>query len=152
MLSNGKDQAMKLWDVRRMSATPSATLGAQPRRHWDYRMEYYPNSRFRSGRGTVPPPTPVDGDMSVMTYHGHRVLRTLIRCYFSPQATTGQRYVYTGSHDGSCYIYDVLSGELVDTLHGHQGVLRDVSWHPTLPTLITSSWDKSIAVWEHTRV
>lgn len=38
----------------------------------------------------------LDGDTSVMTYRGHSVLHTLIRCHFSPEFTTGQRYVYTG--------------------------------------------------------
>jgi hypothetical protein len=35
-----------------------------------------------------------------MTYRGHAVLRTLIRCYFSPVETTGGQYLYSGSHDG----------------------------------------------------
>lgn len=30
------------------------------------------------------------GDSSLMTYRGHSVLYTLIRCYFSPVHTTGQ--------------------------------------------------------------
>lgn len=30
------------------------------------------------------------GDSSLMTYRGHSVLYTLIRCYFSPMHTTGQ--------------------------------------------------------------
>lgn len=31
-----------------------------------------------------------------MTYRGHIVIKTLIRCRFSPAETTGQRYIYTG--------------------------------------------------------
>lgn len=38
-------------------------------------------------------------------YRGHAVLQTLIRAYFSPLATTGQRYIYSGSADGSVYIW-----------------------------------------------
>ena len=44
----------------------------------------------------------VSGDSSVHTYKGHTVLHTLIRCYFSPSHTTGQRYIYTGCARGSC--------------------------------------------------
>lgn len=29
-----------------------------------------------------------------MTYRGHSVLRTLIRCHFSPDETTGSQYAY----------------------------------------------------------
>ena len=32
----------------------------------------------------------IKGDSSLMTYRGHGVLHTLIRCYFSPQFSTGQ--------------------------------------------------------------
>lgn len=46
-------------------------------------------------------PVQLDCDNSVMTYRGgHEVLRTLIRCRFSPEETTGQRYIYSGSSDG----------------------------------------------------
>ena len=48
-------------------------------------------------RGRIP------GDPSVQTYRGHAVAYTLIRCYFSPSFTTGQRYIVTGSSDGSVY-------------------------------------------------
>ena len=37
-----------------------------------------------------------NGDVSVMTYRGHSILQTLIRCRFSPPHCTGQKYIYTG--------------------------------------------------------
>ncbi|MGH0174232.1 UNVERIFIED_CONTAM: hypothetical protein FKN15_069175 [Acipenser sinensis] len=40
------------------------------------------------------------GDTSVMSYRGHGVLHTLIRCRFSPEFSTGQRYIYTGCSTG----------------------------------------------------
>src|SRR5277367_4634228 len=43
-------------------------------------------------------------DCSVMTYRGHAVLRTLIRCYFSPSETTGGQYLYSGSADGKIHV------------------------------------------------
>ena len=39
-----------------------------------------------------------------MTFHGHSVVRTLIRCYFSPAETTGQQYIYSGSADGRIHV------------------------------------------------
>ena len=42
-------------------------------------------------------------DSSLMTYRGHTVLQTLIRCRFSPAHTTAQRYIYTGCASGSVY-------------------------------------------------
>lgn len=43
-------------------------------------------------------------DCSIMTYRGHQVFRTLIRCYFSPIETTGASYIYTGSSDGRIHV------------------------------------------------
>ena len=36
------------------------------------------------------------GDVSVMTYTGHRVQHTLIRCKFSPVASTGEVSLHSG--------------------------------------------------------
>lgn len=50
-----------------------------------------------------------------MTYTGHSVLRTLIRCHFSPLATTSQQYVYSGSSDGRVHIWS-LDGQVAQVL------------------------------------
>ena len=42
-----------------------------------------------------------------MSYRGHKVLQTLIRAYFSPAETTGQRYIYSGSDCGSVFVWGV---------------------------------------------
>jgi hypothetical protein len=53
------------------------------------------------------------GDVSLMTYRGHAVLQTLIRAYFSPAHTTGQRYIYAGSAEGVINAWDLVSGKPV---------------------------------------
>ena len=63
---------------------------------WDYR--YGGNYPGRQDRHTHP------SDRSCLTFRGHYVLRTLIRCYFSPLRTTNQRYAVTGCASGFvCY-------------------------------------------------
>ena len=89
----------------------------------------------------------VEGDTSVMTYTGHRVQQTLIRCHFSPLDTTGQKYLLTGSADGRVVIYDLLSGDIVKELSAHKACVRDVSWHPSNLDLVSSSWDGSVVRW-----
>jgi WD repeat-containing protein 23 len=139
LISNGKDQTIKLWDIRKMSAkAPSGTFGFR-NYDWDYRWMEYPDM----ARNLKHPK-----DQSVATYKGHSVLRTLIRCYFSPDYSTGQKYIYTGSHDGRIYIYDVVSGEVVGRLEHHRSTVRDCSWHPNYPMLVSSGWDGDIAKWE----
>uniref|UniRef100_A0A0D9ZZ22 Uncharacterized protein n=1 Tax=Oryza glumipatula TaxID=40148 RepID=A0A0D9ZZ22_9ORYZ len=84
-ISNGKDQAIKMWDIRKMTSNADST---------------------------------------------------------------GQKYIYTGSYDSSVCIYDVVSGSQVAKLKGyHQLAIRDCSWHPFDPMLVSSSWDGRVAKW-----
>ena len=122
VISNGKDQTMRLWDLRKM--TSHSDWEALPRRSyglghdWDYR--YLPcvsiapilllmtddesNRLYRQGTYRTPRYDAHPNDCSVMAYRGHQVLRTLIRCHFSPDETTGGSYLYTGSSDGRIHV------------------------------------------------
>ncbi|TVU20789.1 hypothetical protein EJB05_30385 [Eragrostis curvula] len=138
-ISNCKDQTIKLWDLRKMS---SSAKDCTPKAYeWDYRWMTYP-SEARYLKHPY--------DQSLATFRGHSVLRTLIRCYFSPMHSTGQRYIYTGSSDQCVYIYDVATGNVVEKLRWHESIIRDCSWHPYLPTLVSSSWDGYLVRWEAT--
>ncbi|KAJ4837039.1 L14B protein [Turnera subulata] len=138
LISNGKDQAIKLWDIRKMASSAAGSSGLR-NYEWDYRwMEYPPEARDIKH----------SCDLSVATYTGHSVLRTLIRCYFSPSYSTGQRYIYTGSHDSCVYIYDLVTGARVAVLQHHNSLVRDCSWHPYYPVLVSSSWDGDVVKWE----
>lgn len=137
-ISNGKDQTIKLWDIRKMSSNVTRNPGYRSY-EWDYRwMDYPPQAR------DLKHPC----DQSVATYRGHSVLRTLIRCYFSPAFSTGQKYIYTGSHNSCVYIYDLVTGAQVASLRHHKSPVRDCNWHPHYPMLVSSSWDGDIVKWE----
>lgn len=85
-------------------------------------------------------------DNSVVTFRGHSVLRTLIRCHFSPPGSTNSRYVYSGSENGKVYIWNMdatLAGTVtvpnltVDMLdEGVTPCVRDASWHPSAPMIV----------------
>jgi len=126
LISNGKDQKLKLWDIRRMgdNASHLSKKGKKvPRFTWDYR--------------------------SLATFTGHKVLQTLIRCRWSPAETTGQRYVFSGSQCGSLFVYDVLTGEQAAVLKFHRSVLRDCDWHPHQPMLASVGWDGNVVRWQN---
>ena len=61
---------------------------------------------------------------------------------------SNQRYIYTGCAAGRVVIFDLLTGQIVKELAGHQGVVRDVSWHPYRQEIISSSWDFSVLRWD----
>ncbi|KAJ6157535.1 hypothetical protein N7470_005127 [Penicillium chermesinum] len=159
VLSNGKDQTMKLWDLRKMMTTArfetidwsNYTSG------FDYRFEPYPDEFYE----------PHEHDCSVVTFRGHRVLKTLIRCHFSPLGSSNSRYVYSGSEDGKVYVYN-LDATLAGTIDVGKATVnsrprdretfttpsiemggemlwrtcvRDASWHPNAPVLAATSWN-----------
>jgi WD repeat-containing protein 23 len=114
---------------------------------FDYRMGNYPLKDYTKK---------LAADESLMTFRGHMVLGTLIRCYFSPLATTGQRFVYTGSADGAVFIYDTYTGMKVEELFEsddeeqiEESVCRDVSWHPYRPLIAATSFDCRVKQYEY---
>ncbi|CAG7918269.1 unnamed protein product [Penicillium olsonii] len=152
VLSNSKDQTMKLWDLRKMM-TSASVENLDPYGYmtgYDYRFEPYPEDFRRNA----------PNDCSVVTYRGHHVLKTLIRCHFSPPDSTNSRYVYSGSDDGKVYVYN-MDATLADTIDVGEATVnsrsreadtyatayemggetmwrtcvRDASWHPNAPVL-----------------
>lgn len=110
-------------------------------------------------------PISLDGDVSIMSYRGHRVAKSLLRAKFSPIIQTGQRYIYTGCSTGRiismftvCFffkftielimvnticvmqlVYDVLTGDIKETIEGHRKVVADLDWHPERSEIISGS-------------
>ena|SRR3990167_11108220 len=147
ILSNAKDQSIRVWDVRQ-SISPSLAV-APPESDWDYRHgeHYYSDHQMSIWKGRLAH----KDDNSIAQYRGHSVFRTLIRARFSPPQTTGERYIYCGSSSPtySVYIFDVLTGKIVKKLDGHKDTVRDVSWHPHLPEIVSSAWDGKFIKWSY---
>ncbi|VEN35785.1 unnamed protein product [Callosobruchus maculatus] len=134
LISNSKDQSIKLWDIRIFSGAQAAesTLKAVHQQNWDYRWQEVPSKVTNCTKK-------LEGDTSVMTYRGHVVRKTLIRCRFSPVETTGQRYIYTGCGLGRIFVYDALTGKVKASATKHLECVRDVHWHPIRNEIISSS-------------
>ncbi|KAK4151915.1 LEC14B protein [Chaetomidium leptoderma] len=161
ILSNAKDQSMKLWDLRMAMSTArfeelDATAVTKNRHYdYDYRWQQYQNYQWFEH----------PHDNSLVTFRGHQVQRTLIRCHFSPPNSTDSRYVYSGSHDGHVYVWnlDATLAAKIDvkaatkrataptrtdrrhrTHHRNaddwEALVRDVGWHPNAPMLVASAW------------
>lgn len=154
VLSNGKDQMMKLWDLRKMMS-PHDFANVDLNKYtsnFDYRFSPYDDDDY----------TPNPHDCSVVTFRGHSVLKTLIRCHFSPPTSSNSRYVYSGSEDGKVWIWnlDGTKKATIDVLHATKNTrprhsareemfmyemqrggeswktcVRDASWSPTAPVL-----------------
>ena len=46
-------------------------------------------------------------------------------------------------------VYDVLTGEIVKTLNNQNACVRDISWHPFLSEIVSSSWDCTVMRWKY---
>ncbi|KAK4529693.1 hypothetical protein CCYA_CCYA02G0550 [Cyanidiococcus yangmingshanensis] len=139
VVSIGKDQRCKVWDIR-LLRDPNQVDQPRPS-HYDYRWNDIMNPPLDTRRT-------LRGDTSLYTYIGMRVLSTLIRAYFSPLSTTGGRYVYTGSQDGRVCLFDTISGMPLTALRGHEAAVREMSWSPRLPgVLVSAGWDGQAIVW-----
>ncbi|KAK5111877.1 hypothetical protein LTR62_004609 [Meristemomyces frigidus] len=164
VISNGKDQTCKLWDLRKMINTDEAER-INPQEftsNFDYRFSPYDQTDHR----------PHPHDCSLVTFRGHKVLKTLIRCHFSPPESTGGRYIYSGSHDGKIYVWNLDGTQAAEPInvraatinsrpvsderfvdrydyYGRGGqwktIVRDCSWHPFAPVIAATSWNG----WDH---
>lgn len=145
VLSNSKDQTVKLWDLRNVTTTSEDAVSPID---FDYRVSEFP---FES--------TTTRKDASLTTYRGHCVYDTLIRCHFSPVETTGEQYIYAGSCNNKGYIWSI-DGSLVSTVDGikcdervnnpeaeeplindgyySRVIIRDLNWHPQKPAIYAS--------------
>ncbi|KAI6674701.1 hypothetical protein NL676_002607 [Syzygium grande] len=150
-ISNGKDQTIKLWDIGKMGSDITCRPGFR-NYEWDYRWMDYPLQNRHLKRPS---------DRSVATYKGHSVLRTLIRCYFSPAHRKSGGFsdlsIRASPSTFSMRIkrsneirshHNRVTGAQVAALKHHRSAVRDCGRHPDYPTIVSSSWDGDIAKWE----
>jgi DDB1- and CUL4-associated factor 11 len=146
VLSNGKDQTMKLWDMRKMMDPGEFQRSNLARNKRESNFDY------RWGGAQLPDFPEHSNDISLVTFRGHEVTKTLIRCHFSPPVSSGSQYVYTGSADGRVFIYnlDGTYAKIID-MGADQGsklrrasCIRDASWSPNAPALAASSFTGGI--------
>lgn len=101
-------------------------------RAWDYRWQTAPKGCPAADRprrlvcDDLPRPPNVPEDPDRAKFIGH------------------DRPEVTGSACGS--VYDTLTGDVESASPGHSKCVRDVSWHPYLTEIITSSWDFPVPV------
>ncbi|KAM7536454.1 hypothetical protein Aperf_G00000085956 [Anoplocephala perfoliata] len=142
-LSNSKDQTIRLWDVR--LSVPVCELEAplvQPLKSWDFETQRIPSIYLDESLFEVPAYS-----RAQLTLRGHRVRYTEIRAKFSPIASTGQQFAYSGCANGGWVIWDLTKGEKVAHHRMNMAAVRDVAWHPWQASIITSALNGELTGW-----
>lgn len=76
-------------------------------------------------------------------YEGHRNAEFRVRSCFGRD----EAMVLSGSEDGGVYVWDVVSGQVVEQAHGHAGVVSCVAHHPSKDQLVTTGADGKMIFW-----
>jgi WD repeat-containing protein 23 len=131
--SNGKDQVVKLWDIRK--SLPASVYSCTKRKYIEYD---YRNTGFDKSKTFVH-----EADNSILTFKGHMTHYTQIRWKFSPHSWTGERFIACGSFCGCTIIYDTLTGEKLGDLAPNCKLIAKIpTWHPKERKLISTAEDK----------
>ncbi|KAI5816950.1 WD40-repeat-containing domain protein [Pyronema omphalodes] len=63
-----------------------------------------------------------------------------------------ENFVLSGSEDSTIYVWKKETGELVEKLAGHNGIVNCVHWNPVNPYMFASSGDdRTVRIWSRTR-
>lgn len=103
-------------------------------------------------RGNVLFTASLDGSVrawDLIRYRNFRTFTAPSRLSFSSLAVDPSgEVVCAGSVDSfDIHIWSVQTGQLLDTLSGHEGPVSSLAFSPDASTLVSGSWDKTVRVW-----
>ncbi|CAI2385754.1 unnamed protein product [Moneuplotes crassus] len=87
----------------------------------------------------------INNDTKLQKFVGHTQEKFILSPIFGGKF---EKYVVSGSENDKVYIWDKSTGDIVETLEGHQNVVNSIAWEDKLPNyLFSCSYDQTIKIW-----
>ncbi|KAF2746891.1 WD40 repeat-like protein [Sporormia fimetaria CBS 119925] len=84
----------------------------------------------------------------VKTYQGHTNKKYSLSGAFGVYGEGRKHaFVASGSEDGSVFLWDVSSKNVLQRLEAHTGAVLSVDTHPSEPLIVSAGMDKTVRVW-----
>ncbi|OUC46628.1 hypothetical protein D917_07585 [Trichinella nativa] len=81
---------------------------------------------------------PINNSVMVTYAHFSPILPTDLQCYFSPASLTGQRFIYSGTVNGSYVLVDPITGRRLYSKRVHSSLIQDIAWNPNCNEIVTT--------------
>lgn len=141
-LSGSVDQTVKLWDIQSGKCVQTFTGHTGDVNS----VQFLPsgNSFVTGSEDCKCKLFDIRADRELMTYSSDKVQPSSIQ---SVALSSSGRLLFAGCDDYNVYAWDLLKGELVCTLNGHDDRVTGVGVSPDGMALATASWDFTLKVW-----
>jgi periodic tryptophan protein 2 len=106
-----------------------------------------------TSNGKVVVSASLDGTVRAFDLQRYRNFRTMVSPrpvqFTSLAVDVSGEVISAGSHDTfEIFIWSLKTGRLLEILSGHEGPVSSLSFSPTLSVLASSSWDKTVKLWD----
>lgn len=88
--------------------------------------------------------TEINSGTTLKSYAGHVNQQYKIGCGIPFTLSS----MLAGSEDGSLYVWDMMSGSLIDRVNIHKKCISSLSCHPTKDFILTASLDSTVKCWK----
>jgi hypothetical protein len=145
IISGSKDCSVKVWDIT--SGLCVKTLAGEFAQITSVDLDAAGHNLLVATKSSTNALVDLRMGRVVKRFRGHQnSSRHFIRACFGPT----DDMVMGGSEDGSIYMWDVNSVEVVRVLHGHTDVVYQSLWSRTKGVLASCSDDRVVATWRYT--
>ena len=147
IFSGSKDGTIRFWDItsglciRTLQQTRGEITSVQLSSNGLHLLSGSKNNSNRLWDIRMNKTSKTEEDIPIQRFKGHQnTAKNLIRVQFGPR----EALVLGGSEDGLVHVWDVATGNLLERLPGHSGIVYSATWHKHQALMATCSHDRTL--------